>query len=382
MALKRAESRLTALRSPYCLLVEDGSIQDLPGLLLPYYRSPWRVEIRILYKDGEEARRQWLFREGSLTRLAAVFTRNAEEDDGEEAEPEGEEEPEEDGGEEDRPLGFIEIFGDHGLITTERQFLEDGELAIDYIYRSARAQGNLSGNRQVLVRAETRRLSFDGESEDSEGSGESAQNILYTDYYRYTRNHSLRIIERIFPPPSEKREDSEDGAQNSIVQLRFPRRSLDSETEISFVSPVLAYGSRFLEDARPGDLQRVVYTTDPRGRILSETRTDEEGNILGEIRNTWTGDRLTRVVQQTGEEERVIEYSYNQEGDRIEERNYRNGVMERVVHVQGNREEEELYMNGELFLRALWEDGRKVREEQVRSSRQGTRRRAPREGNP
>jgi hypothetical protein len=357
------------MRDPYCLLVEEGSPQDIPELLSPYYRAPWLVELRILYKEGEEARRQWLFREGALNRLAAVFTRDAEE------------RPEEAGGEEDnpegggdrRPLGFIELFGDHGLITMERQFLEDGELIINYTYRNAGAQRNSSENRQVLVHAETLRASVDGDSPPE---------LLYTDYYRYTRNYSLRLIERIFPPPPESREEPESGVQNAVVQLRFPRRGLDSEAETDAVSPVPAYGSRFLEEPRTDDLYRVVYTTDERGRILTETREDGEGNILGEIRSTWSGDRLAKVVQNTGGEERVIEYGYDQDGGRIEERNYRNGVLERLVRIQGDREEEEIYLNGEPVLRAVWEDGRKVHEEQIRSGRPGPRRGVSRERNP
>jgi hypothetical protein len=34
--------------------------------------------------------------------------------------------------------------------------------------------------------------------------------------------------------------------------------------------------------------------------------------------------------------------------------------------MDGSREVEELYMNGEVMLRALWEDGRKISEERVR----------------
>jgi YD repeat-containing protein len=376
MVLRRAESRMAALRNPYCLAVEEVSLREIPDLLKPYYRTHWAVELRILYKDGEESRRQWLFREGSQNRLAAVFTWSAEEEGGEEDNPEAEEEtgdggeeigedPEAAGKEDRRPLGFIELFGDQGLITIERQLLQDGELIINYTYRDAGARGNLSGNRQVLVQAETRRVSL---KEDS------VPEILYTDYYRYTRNYSLRLIERIFPPPPESGEVPASEAQSAAVQLRFPRRSLDSEADINAVSPVPAYGSRFLEEFRTGDLHRVVYTTDERGRILTETREDEEGNILGEIRSTWSGDRLARVVQSIEGEERIIEYGYNQEGDRIEERNYRNGVMERLVHIRGNQEEEELYLNGEPILRALWEDGKKVHEEQIRSGRPGPRR--------
>jgi antitoxin component YwqK of YwqJK toxin-antitoxin module len=119
-----------------------------------------------------------------------------------------------------------------------------------------------------------------------------------------------------------------------------------------------------------------VYTTDERGRILTETREDEEGNVTGELRNFWSDDRLSRIVWNAGGEERITEYVYDQDGDRIEEKNYRNGALERLVRVQGDREDEELYMNGEPILRTRWEGGRKVYEEHIRPG--GPRRR----GNP
>jgi YD repeat-containing protein len=360
MAIEKAASRFAALRSPYCLLVEEGSSLEAPGLLVPYYRTPWLVELRILYKDGKESRCQWLFRDGGLTRLAAVFTRGGEDLAEEESavEKEGLEEDGAGEGEKKPPLGFIEIFGEHGLIVMERQFLDDGELIIDYVYRNA-------GNRDVLIRADTRKIPLGGAAAD-----------LYTDYYRYTRNYSLRLIERIFPRPAD--DDSGGGEPASAALVKFPRRSLDSEKETGFVAPVPVYGSRFLEDIQEGSLQRILYTTDERGRILTETREDEEGNIAGELRNTWSGERLSRIIWKTGEEERVTEYDYNGDGDRIEERNYRNGVLERLVRVQGDREDEELYMNGELILRTRWEGGKKVYEEQVRSGGRPARRR----GNP
>ncbi|MDR2111105.1 MAG: hypothetical protein LBP32_07340, partial [Spirochaetaceae bacterium] len=100
---------------------------------------------------------------------------------------------------------------------------------------------------------------------------------------------------------------------------------------------------------------------------LREVRRDEEGNILGEMTNTWDGDRLSSVRWVSGEDERVSEYEYDGEGDRIIERNYHQGVLERVVRREGDREVEELYMNGTVILRAFWgKDGRKISEERVR----------------
>jgi hypothetical protein len=394
MAIERAVSRFAALRNPYCLLVEEGTSREMPDLLRPYYRRPWTVELRVLYKDGEEFRRQWIFRDGARNRLTAVFTRLGEDTGTGEGAAGAEDAGAEEGaagdgsggeGEPGRPLGFIESYGEHGLIVMEREFLEDEELIIDYVYRA-------SGGREVLIRADARRRSFGKAASGEPDSGEAASGeldsgepdsreaapeesasgepvLIYSDYYRYTRNYSLRLIERVFPRPPEN--------EGGLALLRFPRRSLDSERETGFVSPVPVYGSRFLEDLRAETLQRIVYTTDERGRILTERREDGEGNIVGELRNTWSGDRLSRIVWSADGEERVTEYEYNREGDRIEERNYQNGVLERLVRVRGDREEEELYMDGELVLRAFWEGGRKIREEPVRPGERSRRR-----GNP
>jgi hypothetical protein len=141
---------------------------------------------------------------------------------------------------------------------------------------------------------------------------------------------------------------------------------LNAAADKDFIRPNALYTADFPEDIFIGEGYRVVYTTDARGRILTETRQDDEGNILGELKNTWSGERLSSILLKTGDDERLTEYVYNNEGDRIIERNYRNGALERVVRVEGERDVEELYMNGEVILRAIWEAGRKISEERVR----------------
>jgi hypothetical protein len=110
----------------------------------------------------------------------------------------------------------------------------------------------------------------------------------------------------------------------------------------------------------------VEFTTDERGRILTETRRDEEGEVLGTLTNVWTGERLSSVSWETGQEIRRIEFEYDPDGNRTGEKNFRDGVLERSVSSEGNRDVEELYLNGRPVLRAVWEDGRKVSEEPVR----------------
>jgi YD repeat-containing protein len=467
MALEKAQSRFAALRHPYSLAVKEQSAGELPELLAPYYRESWIVELRVLYKDGEESRSQWVFRDAKgLSRLVAVFSipqpdEEAADDDSDTAAGEdsagnsdttgsnasdsdttgsdasdsgavtaadvsagdGEDAAENADAESDTavaggdlptgtaPIGFIEIYSENGLITSERQFSDDGgELVMDFQYRPVPGRDAASPeNLELLIRSDTRQKYFDQE-------GNEIWEDVCTDSYRYTRNLSLRSIERIYhqstrvaaapvpeteleaeqaaegqPPDAESQPPAEgqqvaEGQQAAEsrppvenqpakesrpppVSLRFPRRSLDSTMEENFVAPALAYGSQFLEDIQAGEVYRVVYTTDERGRILEETRIDEDGNVIGELRNIWSGNRINRVIWRADEDERITEYEYNADGDRVSERNYNNGILERIVYIDGDREDEELYMNGELILRAQWERGRKLREERVRPSR-------------
>jgi hypothetical protein len=363
MALERAGSSFVALRRPYCLLIEEPGSLGLPAPLSPYYREPWTVERRTLYKDGEEFRVQWIFRDaGGGSRLVAVFTPPEDEAGAPEereaaladsAESADAADSAESGAK--VPNGFIELYGENGLIELERQLFDAGEeTLVEYRYRRLP-----SGTRDFLIRADTRRKLTDGE-------GNAIEEDLYTDYYRYTRNYSLRTIERFFYQGT--------GTGNTAA-MRFPRRSLDSKDEELFVSPAISYGSEFLEDVQTGTPGRLVYETDERGRILKETRWGEDGELVSELRNQWSDNRLSRIIYTTTTPvagERITEYEYNDEGDRITERNYRDGVLERVVHSSGGREDEEIYMNGELILRTQWEGGRKIREERVRPAPTGT----------
>jgi hypothetical protein len=85
------------------------------------------------------------------------------------------------------------------------------------------------------------------------------------------------------------------------------------------------------------------------------------------MQNTWVGDRLETIVWRSGEDERRTEYEYNLRGDRIFERNFNRGVLERTVRYEGGgREIEELFMNDRPILRTVWENGRRISEERLR----------------
>jgi YD repeat-containing protein len=374
MALERFSSRFAALRNPYALLIESAVAADLPESLKPRYEEGLFIESRTLYRDGRKERRQWIFRNGrGKTRLDAVFDESGEDaGNGTGADappalsppegagtapsaagtpPSGAAVPPEvagtapsASGPSSRGLaGFMELYDDEGLITAEYEFSRgDADTIISYFYR-----------RGVLVRSETRERFRGGETVS--GGGGAGERHLFTDHYRYTRFGSLRAVERLYHERPDR------------VRLAFPRLAPGSAgKETGFVNPGLSYGTTFLEDLMIYPGYKVLYTADERGRITGETRQDEEGNTIGVLKNIWSGDHLSSVSWKTGDEERIVEFDYDEEGDRIAERDYRDGTLERALLRQGDRDVEELYLNGEVALRAVWEDGRKISEERMR----------------
>jgi hypothetical protein len=348
MAIEPAFSR-SALRHKYALSVEDALVSQLPERLLEYYDGTYGIELRTLYEDGEISRLQWSFRdEAGKVRLVSVFV-----DDG---------------------SGFIEFFTPEELILESHQINAGGSDFYNlYTY-----------NENFLIKAEAWRFIPARKPEESEETGEAEDmpapvetselasgpadaaidetvdrtELLWTDYYRYNRSRSLRNVERRFSQGS--------AGEEMPVLMQFPRLSLSAVNENEFVRPMSMVSSEFFEDVILNSGDRILYTTDSRGRILSEVRRDEQDRVLGEIINTWSGDRLVSVLWKAEGEERLVEYEYNANGDRIFERNIRNGVLERTVYKEGEREVEELYMNGEVILHAIWENGRKISEERVR----------------
>jgi hypothetical protein len=336
MALSPAPSRLVALRSEYCLAMSIIEMTDLPEALVPYYKPSYRIDCRTLYKSGVPSRRQWVFRDekgaSKLTAAAAL---------------EGT----------DSVLAFIERSDQDGFLTEERQFSSDAETATLYFYVN-----------KVLVRAETRLTltNEDNETGENNENGErvTEETVFFIDYYQYNRSAALRSIERVF----------KSGGVSSLPRMKslFPPIRPHPELDKGFVKPVAAYASDFLAAAL--DLSAVagiVYTTDKRGRVLTETHRDAEGTLIAHLENNWAGDRLVSVdwssFNAAGDvvERRRTEYEYSQNGDRTLERDFNQSVLERTVRKSGNQEIEELYMNGKVVLRAIWENARKISEERV-----------------
>ncbi|MDR0584317.1 MAG: hypothetical protein LBG57_08240 [Treponema sp.] len=355
MTLEEVSSRAAALHNEYALLIDYARTGDLPETLSPFYRSEYLIEIHALFTRGEESRRQWIFRDNrGVARLVSVLNRDSKSEPAvKEPAPAPEESSAvEESGEEisgsdeptgRAPWGFIEIYNENYRITEEYMFNDDGgETVIAYSYRGG-----------LLVKAEGRR-----KKPPEEGIEDGEFIKTFTDDYRYNRSLSLRSINRLFHEDIEV----------IPVSLTFPNRVLDLAAQDDFSDEKLAVNSEFFGefDVRPG--YRMVFTTDERGRILTQTLLDDSDNVVWLIQNTWSDNRISSALKTEGDDKLLAEYEYDGRGDRIVERNFRNGVLERMVYAEDGRDVEELYMNGVVVLRAEWEDGRKISEKRIRRS--------------
>ena len=389
MALEEIPSRLVALRNRYALVIDFIGPDELEPFLKPFHGDDLYVEIRVLFVDGVESRRQWLFvDDAGNTRLNAVFRRPPREmengfydfaflgDPWEEGyyadgyvpgeyismeDPLGYLSPENgpdyvayfpyayayDAVNGDNaatetasavagsaPVGFIEVFNEDGRISRDYLFADDGtETLTAFFY-----------NQGLLIRAETR----------SRDPGGDFRNI-HTDHFRYNRSFSLRYVRRVFYEPSYA----------EPIRIAFPYRLLDAAFGDDFITRITP-GTDFMEtlfDA--GDGFSVRYETDSRGRVLTQTMLDGNDELVWRIRNTWYGDRIVAITRTEDGDERLTEFEFDRDGNRTVQRESRNGLLERLVRVDGNLEMEELYMDGVLMLRAFWEDGRRISEERV-----------------
>jgi hypothetical protein len=345
MALQETSTRFAALSNEYALLIDSAARRDLPQMLAPYYREQYVIEVHVLYHNGTESRRQWIFRDGKgVTRMVSVLNQRREEPAKTPPPETGDSASNSDAPTGRAPWGFIEVYNENYRITGERMFSEDGEEnSIEYAYRGG-----------LLIKAEGQRKT------SAEGSEALAK--TFTDDYRYNRSQSLRLVERIYHGDAEA----------VPVRLTFPNRVLDLAKEDEFTGEKLAWNSEFFGELEVMPGYRMVFTTDERGRILTQSLLDDTDTVVWVITNTWLENRLVSALKTEGDDLRLVEYEYNSAGERILERNVHNGVLERLVRAEGGgRDIEELYMHGAVILRAVWEDGRKVSEQRIRSGQEG-----------
>jgi len=412
MTIEEIPSRLAALRNRYALVIDYVAPDEIEPRLLPFYKKGYNVEIRVLYEHRQEFRRQWLFEdENGVIRINAVFKRMPEKipealsgdlSADTQTEPEAalpalpaalaeeenieneiveneivEEEfsdsvelaAEPSSAEEDLPdeiampdldsadlisdddtllsIGFIEIYNEKAQIIEDHWIFEDdSEIIISYSY-----------NKNTLVKAETgKRIPASPPDTEPELYHDAVYRPMYTDTYRYNRSYSLRYVERLYYQKVEA----------EPVRLVFPGRVLDAASDKNFMRDKLALRSDFLENYSVGEGFRITYGTDSRGRILTQTMINNKNETVWVIKNTWSGNRIMAMHKTEGKNEKLVEYEYDRDGNQTVQRDIHNGVLERQVLTKGENETEELYLNGVVVLKAYWEKGRKVKEEQVR----------------
>jgi len=327
MALEEIPSRIAALRNEYALVIESAQKEELPEYLFPFYNEGYFIEVRVLYEKAQQIRTQWIFRdENGTSRLAAVFTEEEDDDDGEGKK---------------NLSGFIEVYDDKSFLTTEYKFFQDGKSSrTDYVFKD----GLLLSSAVLLC-----------EENDADEYVK-----VYADFFYYNRSSYLRSMRRVFY------KENEISSLDEPVVITFPSGIMAAARETAFtVERHNSYPEFFGEVFAVKD-SKMTYSTDERGRILSQTFYDEDDSIIWVIYNTWKDDRIVSTVKEEGGNISMAEYEYNSDGDRVLERNYTNGVLERVVRTDGKTDIEELYLNGNVILQAVWEDGRKISETRMR----------------
>ena len=356
MALEEIPSRLAALRNEYALVIDFINREELPKYLFEYYNNNYYIEIRALYKNGEESRKQWIFRDNrGITRLIAVFSEpenndvknvnevfnDADFDNG--AAFIGDEESKKENEKEKAGRnGFMEIFDEKGFITSEYRFFDDGRInKNEYKYSNG-----------IIITASAMFW------EENEEGGEFAQ--THIDYYRYNRSSFLRSIERVFYM------DRQISPVDESVMISFPGNIMSAAKIDNFISEKINPYPEFFGDMSVHRESRIVFTTDERGRVLHQTFYDEDDSIIWIIQNTWRDDRIVSAAKTEDGIVYLAEYEYDIDGNRILERNLRDGILERLVRTEGSRDIEYLYINNIIVLQAVWEDGRKISETRVR----------------
>jgi hypothetical protein len=353
-----------ALREAYALKIETHEQNQIPAELLEYIDSAIAVpetffpEIHILYENGEEKNQRWILRyaKGNPWIVISIKKNDSQ--------------------------GFVEYYDESKLLIREDTFLDTNILSNRYQYYNELIltsetwqiprpriidEENIT-DEDILIEDDT--ISINDEdilNEDNIVSSKletelleeilpETEKQLYSDVYHYARTGSLRSIERIFHSDSEENEKTL-SRFSSLVPASEKKSEINSAPPLSsdFFYDIFNQANTFIE-----------YVTDDQGNIISEIHTDEEGNKIGELTNIWSGARLASMSWNGENDVRRIEYEYDENGNRLIERNYRDDMLERLVRTEEENEVEELYLQGSLMLRALWKDGQKVSEEYFR----------------
>ncbi|MDR0301592.1 MAG: hypothetical protein LBI04_04665 [Treponema sp.] len=396
MAIEEMQSRIAALRSEYALVIDFTSDEELPEYLLEYYDDRYFIEIRTLYKNGEEDRTQWIFRdENGGVRLIAVLFEAAE---SEEIDADNEnieitfvdEDTAADNDEaaviQNTDNEIVEIAAIESDVIEDENLETETEIKVSPVRRRDPASGFIEiYDEKYHLTAEYRFSDNAGNSSGEKSKIEyyyndsvkvSAQTMLwdddsieyiqaYTDYYRYNRSSFLRAVERVFL------KDQQITSTDDVIRISFPGNILDAAKNSLFMGEKFNSYPEFFGDLFVAQDSRLIFTTDERGRVLEQTliNNDEENTVIWKIVNVWSSqDRILSITKTEGETVLLAEYVYDKNGERILERNIKDGALERVVRSEGKKDIEELYLNNVVVLQAVWEDGRKISESRVRKN--------------
>jgi antitoxin component YwqK of YwqJK toxin-antitoxin module len=369
MALRPALS-VVAAHDPYSLWVEDQSLDTVPGCLRKFYQDGWTIQRRLLFNDGSPERTQYVFFDNTGTaRFDAAW-----EADG---------------------SGLAEIFNEHGQIETEYRYAANGSgFAARFTYSTGDGPS-------WMLRAEYTALKVKDEKTDKEKKADDETNKpapakkdgrtlivwktpakavaswkepaltaetgdgLWEDIYYYNRAGGLRAVRRSYSGKAngEKAEQP--------VSMAFPRTMTQAAEIENFVQPSSAYNTPFLQNVISAGEQS-VFTTDDRGRVLTQTIKDKDGKEIGVFSNTWDENRVTVVDYKPAAppagtaagDELKVEYTYDADANRISEKDLRNGKLEREVSSKDGTDTEKLYVDEKLVMTALWKNGVKVSETQ------------------
>jgi YD repeat-containing protein len=396
---------IRALRAKNGLQIKQIGRNELPAELGKYYLEPWTITLSILYEYGVRQRTQWVFRDesGLILFVASIGDNGAGfiEWYNEKGLIVEEQRLDNDGS------GFFVsyTYKDNILLKSETHIVDAVPAA-----KTVETQVKEIAQKAPADAAEIAKTQDESEDADDEDDDELLSELLkgtesgkedaakktavelrvkpseqvrnpqgpavipeffvartgrerpaaWADSYRYSRTSALRLIERVFYHDAKGNTIS----PSTKLTIRFPRTApeIEANDENASNQPIDA---TFLNDVLSTEPAKIVYKTDSKRRVLSETRTGETGDIIGEIVYTWSGDRLSAIVWKSKNDERTIEYQYNSKGERISERDYKNGVLERTVVVDGNREIETLYKDEQEILKAVWQDGRKISENRL-----------------
>jgi YD repeat-containing protein len=264
-----------------------------------------------------------------------------------------------------------------GGLQARRLYDADGTLAVEESYRGGALAERTAFSWAAGRLVQARTTGADGAH-------------LRTDAYLYRRDGSLREVRRTATAGTADGlrlawgttglAQERNTAGEGLFITRYDsqgrvtgRERRQGATLVSREDFVFRAGSDALEssvEALPGEGRTVRRQYDEAGRLVLETTQGPKDALE---RTQYTRDaegRLTAKRRQGPSGLEEWRYLYDADGRLSGERYWRRGALEKVTTwLEGSRRIEELYAQGEAFLRVTWESGRRVREEVLEDGR-------------